>query len=246
MLTQAEIKYIRSLHSGHVAKKEGKFVAEGLRMVQELLQAGFLPERLYTCSEAQNEHEILQNAVQIGRQEMGRITNLEAAPTVLAVFPRLYTTMLPLDTGCSIFLESVQDPGNLGTIIRTAAWFGIKQILCSEDTVSLYNSKVLQATMGAVGYIPVVYTSYDELRSHAPDHLQVVATCLDGVPLTSAQFRMPTLLLFGNEGKGLSQRLLTEANLRATIPKGRGGQGESLNVASAVAILCAALQNTQG
>ena len=239
MLTQAEIKYIRSLHSGHVAKKEGKFVAEGLRMVQELLRAGFLPERLYTCSEAQNEHEILQNAVQIGRQEMERITNLETAPTVLAVFPRLYTTMLPLDTGCSIFLESVQDPGNLGTIIRTAAWFGIKQILCSEDTVSLYNSKVLQATMGAVGYIPVVYTSYDELRSHAPDHL-------DGVPLTSAQFRMPTLLLFGNEGKGLSQRLLAEANLRATIPKGRGGQGESLNVASAVAILCAALQNTQG
>lgn len=96
MLTQAEIKYIRSLHSGHVAKKEGKFVAEGLRMVQELLRAGFLPERLYTCSEAQNEHEILQNAIQIGRQEMERITNLETASTVLAVFPRVYATMLPL------------------------------------------------------------------------------------------------------------------------------------------------------
>lgn len=242
MLTQAEIKYVRSLHSGHFAKKENKFVAEGSRMIQELLRAGFLPERLYMCAEVQNEYEILQNAVQISRQEMGRITNLETAPTVLAVFPRVYATMLPLDTGCSLFLESIQDPGNLGTIIRTAAWFGVKQILCSEDTVSLYNNKVLQATMGAVGYIPVVYTNYDEVCSHAPAQLQVVATCLDGIPIVSAQFRMPTLLLFGNEGKGLSQHLLAEANMRITIPKGEGGQGESLNVASAVAILCATIQ----
>lgn len=244
MLTQAEIKYVRSLHSAHVAKKAGKFVAEGERMVQELLQAGFRPERLYACSKEQNQWEEYASVSYISRSEMSRISSLDSPPAILALFPRTSTTMLPLNAGCSIFLENIQDPGNLGTIIRTAAWFGIKQVLCSEDTVSLYNNKVLQATMGAVGYIPVVYTNFEEAIKNAPEQLQIVATCLEGTPLTSEALHAPSLLLFGNEGKGLSERLLRTSNMHITIPKGSGGQGESLNVASAVAIVCAAATKT--
>lgn len=239
MLTQTEIKYVRSLHSAHVAKKEGKFVAEGERMVHELLNGGFMPEILYTCNQMENNCAPAQKFSYITRNEMSRISSLESPPSLLAIFPRIHSKLLPLDSGCSLYLENVQDPGNLGTIIRTAAWFGIKQVICSEDTVNLYNHKVLQATMGAVGLIPVVYTSFESTIESAPKQLQIVATCLTGTALTTNAIATPSLLLFGNEGKGLSEQLLQRANLHITIPKGKGGQGESLNVASAVAIVCA-------
>jgi len=240
MLTQNEIKYIRSLHSAHNAKKEGRFIAEGERMVNELLQAGMTPERLYVSAFIKLATKSHPNISTVSNEEMKRISALDNPSDVLAIFPRIYHAIQPLDSGTSLYLENIQDPGNLGTIIRTAAWFGIKQVLCSEDTVSIYNNKVLQATMGGIAYVPVAYINYDEVLLRAPRELQIVATSLNGSPLASVIFHKPTLLLFGNEGKGLSQHLLRKANLHVTIPKGEGGHGESLNVSSAVAILCAA------
>ena len=236
MLSSSEIKHLRSLHSPHVAKKEGVFVAEGSRMVAELLEAGVPTEKLYVVGTEYYTNR--RDVTYITKGEMKRISQWESPSMVLGVFHRSESTLQPLGQGRSLYLENVQDPGNLGTIIRTAAWFGFLQVICSEDSVNLYNQKVLQATMGALSYISVVYCPFEQLE--IPQEVSLVATCLNGEPLHSTSLPPTALYLFGNEGRGLSQELLSRASMHITIPKGKGGAGESLNIASAVAIVCAA------
>ena len=237
MLTQATLKYVRSLHSAHIAKREGKFLAEGVRMVSELLDAGFLPELLFVCKDTEQVRKLPISPTIVTQQEMARLSERESHTPILAVFPRRYLCLQAPRRGYTLFLESIQNPGNLGTIIRTAAWFGFEQIVCSPDSVSIYNTKVLQATMGTVAHIPVVYASFQELTALLPVNINIVATDLNGVALREIKVSPPTLFLFGNEGHGLSNALKKQAHQLLTIPRGRDGHGESLNIAAAVAIV---------
>ena len=239
MISQATLKSIRSLHSSHVAKKAGRFVAEGRRLVEELLRSGLRPIVLY-CLAGEDVRFAAYTPVLVTQEEMGRMSHLDSPASVLGVFPRIEGTVLPMDSGYHLYLENLQDPGNLGTIVRTAAWFGFRQVICSPDSVSIFNSKALQASMGGLGYISIAYRHFDEIRPFLTSKTTIVGTQLEGQPLQQVTLRAPSLFLFGNEGHGLSQELLSEAQLQVTIPKGVGGQGDSLNVASAVAILCAA------
>ena len=239
MLSQATIKSVRALHSSHIAKKTQRFVVEGRRLVDELLRSGLRPIALYCLAEEMGSFAA-HCPVGVSNDEMARMSHLDSPPTVLGIFPRSEGQLLPLDTGYHLYLENIQDPGNLGTIVRTAAWFGFKQVICSEDSVSIFNSKALQASMGGIGYTSIVYSSFEKIYPVLTPDTAIVATSLEGEPLRRVSFRPPTLFLFGNEGHGLSPQLLEKAKVQITIPRGDGGQGDSLNVATAVGIVCAA------
>lgn len=239
MLSQATIKSIRALHSSHIAKKAQRFVVEGPRLVDELLRSGLRPIALYCLAE--EEARFADHLpICVSREEMARMSHLDSPSAILGIFPRTTGKPLPLDTGYHLYLENIQDPGNLGTIVRTAAWFGFRQVICSEDSVSIFNSKALQASMGGIGHTNIVYSSFEAISPLLSPDTAIVATCLGGKPLAEVSFRPPTLFLFGNEGHGLSPQLLAQAQVQITIPRGEGGQGDSLNVATAVGIVCAA------
>jgi len=179
----------------------------------------------------------------VDERELKKISQLKTSPGALAVVeienqPR---DIKSIAGNLTIGLEDIQDPGNLGTIIRIAAWFGIDTIVCSENTVDVYNPKVLQASMGAILHVKVIYTDLAALLPEMiEDKIPVFATTLDGVPVQSIKKTDTGMLLFGNESRGLSKELIAYATHRIMIPSHRKiSPGiESLNVAASAAVIC--------
>lgn len=233
-----KIKWIKSLHLKKNREKENLFLVEGEKIVNELIQN--FPEliRLIVCKSSFAEKSIELKAIsqerifQANTEEMERISTLNTASTVLAVVEKFQTKAI--DASKSLLLiDGIQDPGNLGTIIRTADWFGIDQILCSPTTVDLYNSKTLQATMGSFLRVNVYY---EDLKPFLTENQEkVYAALMDGIPYQQIPKENVKMILLGNEGKGISPELLPFLKNPLTIP-GKG-QAESLNVGIACGIL---------
>jgi TrmH family RNA methyltransferase len=141
----------------------------------------------------------------------------------------------------SIVLDGIQDPGNMGTIIRTADWYGIENIICSEDCVEVYNPKVVQATMGSLSRMNVHYVDLEEILAHTK--LPVYGALLDGENIYNTNFGTEGLIVMGNEGKGLTDKVKQLVTRAITIP--RGGKAESLNVAIATAIFCSEINRNK-
>lgn len=233
-----KIKWIKSLHLKKNREKENLFLVEGEKIVNELIQNFPQLIRLIVCknsfAEKSVELKVIRNEriFQANTEEMERITTLNSASTVLAVVEKFQPKAINISKSL-LLLDGIQDPGNLGTIIRTADWFGIDQILCSPTTVDLYNSKTLQATMGSFLRVNV---HYEDLKPFLLENqTEIYAALMDGIPYQQIPKEKVKMILLGNEGKGISPDLIPLLKNPITIP-GKG-QAESLNVGVACGVL---------
>ena len=238
-MTKAEIQFVRSLADKRVRDAERLFVAEGDKLIGEILQSGLRVRNIYAL-----EGHFAGQAECVTAKEMERISQLKTATTSLAVVeqPRHKTPSKAAADRLSLALDGVQHPGNLGTIIRLADWFGVEDIFCSEDTADCFNPKVVQATMGAILRVRVHYLPLAEfLRRTAESGVAVYGTMLDGDNIYDAELGAEGVIVMGNEGKGVSDECaatFTHKLLIPTYPAERQGS-ESLNVAMATGIVCA-------
>ncbi len=242
MISKNKIKYIRSLELKKNRNKEGKFVAEGFKVVDDLL--ALQPADLIVATQEwlHGKHFADQTEViEVTEEELKKVSFLQHPQQVLAVFRQATSGDYSINTSeLSLALDGVQDPGNLGTIIRIADWFGITHIYCSQDTADVYNPKVVQATMGSIARVKVEYGNLLALVESLPADVPVYGTLLDGDNIYQQTLENRGLIVMGNEGKGISPALAKKVNRRLLIPNFPEGRAtaDSLNVAIATAITC--------
>ena len=249
MISKNKIKYIRSLELKKNRNKEGVFVAEGHKVVDDLL--ALQPALLIVATAEWLKGKQLgaeTEVIEVTDEELKKVSFLQHPQQVLAVFRQDQATAIDsfgfsgIDTTeLSLALDGVQDPGNLGTIIRIADWFGITHIYCSQDTADVYNPKVVQATMGSIARVKVEYGNLLGLVESLPADVPVYGTLLDGENIYQQPLENCGLIVMGNEGKGISPALAQKVNRRLLIPNFPEGRptADSLNVAIATAITCA-------
>ena len=249
MISKNKIKYIRSLELKKNRNKEGKFVAEGFKVVDDLL--ALQPADLIVATQEwlHGKHFADQTEViEVTEEELKKVSFLQHPQQVLAVFRQDTSGDYSINTNeLSLALDGVQDPGNLGTIIRIADWFGITHIYCSQDTADVYNPKVVQATMGSIARVKVEYGNLLALVESLPADVPVYGTLLDGDNIYQQQLENRGLIVMGNEGKGISPALAKKVNRRLLIPNFPEGRAtaDSLNVAIATAITCSEFRRTK-
>ncbi len=246
MISKNKIKYIRSLEQKKYRTKTGMFVAEGPKVVGDLLDLQYA-EILVATGAWLNEMEIdaRTEIIEVKEEDLKTVSFLQHPQQVLGVFRQDNTQPFSaedIDTSqLSLALDGVQDPGNLGTIIRIADWFGITHIYCSQDTADVYNPKVVQATMGSIARVNVEYGDLQELVEQLPADTPIYGTLLDGDNIYGQSLENRGLIVMGNEGKGISPEIQKRVNHRLLIPNFPEGRptADSLNVAIATAITCA-------
>ncbi len=227
-----KIKWIKSLHLKKNREKEKLVVVEGLKLVSELtIQFPELVHSIYTSADIDPSLLNHFDCYSCNNNEMERISQFNSPSAMIGLFHEPVEKKFNPNERILV-LESIQDPGNLGTIIRTADWFGIKQILCSEDTVNCFNSKVIQSSMGSAFRIPVFYENLIEFLPKLNSTIH--GALLDGEKLENVNPKEIKILVMGNEGKGISPSLQKHINQAVTIPG--YGQAESLNVSIATGI----------
>jgi TrmH family RNA methyltransferase len=231
MISKNQIKIVRQLEQKKYRKKEGLFVAEGPKVVGDLLRAGFKAHTIFATSEWESQGQTFQ---EVSDEELRRVSFLQHPQRVLALF-FIPTESIPSVSSLSLALDDVQDPGNLGTIIRIADWFGIDTIYCSENTADAWSPKVVQATMGSIARVNIIYTDLQELISKA--QVPVYGTLLDGQDIYTQELSKEGIIVMGNEGNGISAPIRKLINRKLLIPQFHEGP-ESLNVAIATAITC--------
>lgn len=242
MISKNKIKYIRSLELKKNRNKEGKFVAEGFKVVDDLL--ALQPADLIVATQEwlHGKHFAAQTeVVEVTEEELKKVSFLQHPQQVLAVFKQATSGDYSINTNeLNLALDGVQDPGNLGTIIRIADWFGITHIYCSQDTADVYNPKVVQATMGSIARVKVEYGDLLGLVESLPADVPVYGTLLDGDNIYQQTLENRGLIVMGNEGKGISPALAKKVNHKLLIPNFPEGRAtaDSLNVAIATAITC--------
>ena len=242
MISKNQIKYIRQLEQKKFRKRENCFVAEGPKVVGDLMRQ-YQPKAIFATEEWIKRVESYDDSklTTVSPDELRRISFLQTPQQVLALFPiPEHTSYLsPLTSHLYLALDSVQDPGNLGTIIRIADWFGIDTIYCSEDTADAYNPKVVQATMGSLAHVHIKYTNLLQLFDALPKDYPIYGTLLDGDDIYQQPLTEHGIIVMGNEGNGISEAVRQCVNHRLLIPNfHQGDSAESLNVAIATAITC--------
>ncbi len=245
MISKNKIKFIRSLELKKNRTKEGLFVAEGHKVVGDLL--ALQPARLIVATTEWIKGKILPQeteVIEVSEEELKKVSFLQHPQQVIGVFRQASSSFgfSDIDTSqLSLALDGVQDPGNLGTIIRIADWFGITRIYCSPDTADVYNPKVVQATMGSIARVRVEYGNLPGMVESLPADVPVYGTLLDGDNIYQQPLENRGLIVMGNEGKGISPALAAKVNRRLLIPNFPEGRAtaDSLNVAIATAITCA-------
>ena len=236
MLSKNQLKLVRSLELKKNRRREGLFVAEGPKVVGDLLRAGFIPHSIFSTVER-------EGAQLVTEEELRRLSFLQHPQEVLAVLeiPSDATSAISHQSSkLALALDGVQDPGNVGTIVRIADWFGIDTIYCSPDTADVYGPKVVQATMGSLAHVHIIYTDLVELLSHAD--VPVYGTLLDGRNIYEEKLSQEGIIVMGNEGNGISEpvrQLITKRLLIPNYHQSGDETAESLNVAIATAITCA-------
>jgi TrmH family RNA methyltransferase len=245
MPTNAQTKLIRSLHQKKFRKEYSLFVAEGSTNVLDLLKSQMELQWLFALTEWAEKFAnklTAYNVQTVSGKEMEKMTLLKNPSEVLAVFklPDL-TAFDPATVNDYILaLDNIKDPGNLGTIIRTADWFGIKTIICTRETVDAYNPKVVQATMGSLARVNVHYLDLKAVLGEVPAETDVFGACLKGEEVSSVEKKGKGIILIGSEAHGISDDYLSLLTHKITIPsyaKSKNG-AESLNAAVATSILC--------
>ena len=234
MLSKKEIKDIQSLGHKKHRDEAGLFIAEGPKIVSELLKEKRVTiDMIYAVPEWFSDNEdINANVKDVTDVELERITQLKQPNQVLAVVHK-FDSVKPEGKGLSLYLDRIQDPGNFGTIIRIADWFNVKNIVCSNGCADLYNPKVVQATMGSIARVNVYYdVDSDWLNNQKQEKL---AAMLDGKSIYEMNSLKEGILIIGNESQGIHPDIVEQVNEKISIP--RIGNAESLNAAVATAIL---------
>ncbi len=240
MLSKSQISLLKSLHHKKFRSEHGLFLVEGYKSVNEFIDSAYQIEAIYHTSAIDPNLLKLSrkmNLNEISFNDLEKISTLKTPQDVVALvkipeWPVLNDNLLKQKF--SIVLDGVQDPGNMGTIIRTADWFGIKHVICSNDTVDVYNPKVVQATMGSIAHINVYYTGLADFLTNIK--LPIFGALLDGSNIYSTNFGTEGLIIMGNEGNGIRPEIVKLVQHAVTIP--RMGNAESLNVGIATAIFC--------
>ncbi|MFD2873994.1 TrmH family RNA methyltransferase [Mucilaginibacter ximonensis] len=247
MLSKSKISLLQSLQQKKFRREHGLFLVEGFKSVSEFDNSAYQIEAVYhTATMAPKMLKLSQkiNSIEISSAIIEKISALKTAADVVATVRIPQWPALAHDTlnkKFSIVLDGIQDPGNMGTIIRTADWFGIENIICSEDCVEVYNPKVVQAAMGSLSRINVHYVDLKQMLTDTK--LPVYGALLDGENIYATNFGTEGLIVMGNEGKGLTENVKQLVTRAITIP--RGGKAESLNVAIATAIFCSEINRNK-
>lgn len=247
--------FIRSLTSRSARRESGVFVCEGRKLAEEMIASGLKVRKIYETEGGGFSGRANLPVEKVSMKEMERVSSLKTPTSVLALVEipvfadggsgagsRADTALLPDPAGQLIIaLDDVQDPGNLGTIIRVADWFGIRHIVCSEATVDCLNPKVVQATMGAIARVQVHYTGLAEYLSKQKNAgVPIYGTFMDGENIYQSDLTPTGVILMGNEGSGINEKNAETVSYRLGIPAYPAGShgSESLNVAVATAIVC--------
>lgn len=243
MLTKNEIKYIQSLFHKKQRDEEKLFVAEGPKFAGELLNVQSKVKHVYaTAKWLQNNKAFKVPATEISETELRKISNLQSPNDVVVIAHQSVPAGEPiLKNHITIVLDGIQDPGNIGTIIRIADWFGLKQIVCSNDSADVYNPKVVQSTMGSL--LRVSYW-YKDLQQWMPSaEIPVFGALLNGKNIYFIEKVKEGLLVIGNESKGIREAFISKITHPVTIPK--SGHAESLNAAVATGIIVGCMVNNK-
>ena len=238
-----KIKFIKSLHQKKFRQKYNNFIVEGDKIAKELLKSGSFSIIGIYATELwlETNKDLLklhpQNIFKVSLTELGRISALRTPNQVLIV-AEIPTSVFPdSHTDFGLYLDDIQDPGNMGTILRIADWYGIKTIFISAETVELFNPKVIQASMGAFLRTKVIRTSLKELTASFPNK-KIYGAFMEGENIFTTQKVKDSLLVIGNEGKGIHSDNRPFIDQPITIPSGKNGQAESLNAGIATGIIC--------
>lgn len=239
MLSKQNGKYIQTLGHKKFRQEEGLFIAEGPKLVKELLETkNAVITQVYALPDWINEHKNLLGkivCVEITEAELEKISQLTTPNKVLALVKQFETGSLPTAKDKIVLaLDGIQDPGNLGTIIRIADWFGVEHIVCNEDTADMYNPKVVQSTMGSIARVNIFYTDIAAWMQQQSE-VNIYATALDGYDISAMKKITEGIIIIGNESKGISPEIMQLATTKITIS--RKGQAESLNAAVAAGII---------
>jgi TrmH family RNA methyltransferase len=236
MISKNQVKYIQSLSQKKFRDADSVFIAEGPKMVAELLAMPHLePVGVFGLEawwESQPQYSKASWAETITQSELERISSLQTPNLVLAIFKKPDLAVEP--GSWQLLLDGIRDPGNLGTLIRIADWFGIRQLICSKDCADAFSPKVVQSSMASIGRVEIVYTDLPGyISAHA--HRNFYAAVLDGTMLKEVKPHGPSALVIGNESQGIRPDVLQEMHHFITIP--RKGDAESLNAAVAAGII---------
>ena len=239
MLSKNQIKLITSLQQKKYRQVHQLFVAEGVKVIQELLLSNFVLEHLYCTSALFGSVDKTKKTI-ISEADLKKVSSLSTANNCLALF-KIPVDQKTLPSPVIIALDDIRDPGNLGTIIRLCDWFGVHQIVCSNETADLYNPKVIQATMGSVARVNVTYVDLPQYLSET--RLPVYGTFMDGKNVYRETLPKECILVLGNEANGISKEVAQTVNYKLAIPRfGEIQKTESLNVATATAIFLSELK----
>lgn len=234
-ISKAEKKAVNALAIKKFRQIEAQFVVEGVKPVEELLiHAPQKVEKVYATAQASLDRSLIPAHVElleVNEKDLKGISNLKNPQGVLAIAN--FLEVKAKATGLTLVLDNIQDPGNLGTIIRSAEWFGVKEIVCSKETVDVYNPKVVQAAMGSVFRVAIRYVDLHAYLSGSP--LPKYGALLEGENVYNTPLNSEGILIMGNEGKGITPEIISCISHPITIPK--LGEGESLNVSIASAVL---------
>ena len=249
MLSKNKQKLIRSLDRKKNRDAEGLFLAEGPKLVTELLahfRCRLLVGESAVLSKVPFEENAVAERVEVTAEELARVSLQRAPQGVLAVFEKLQPvaaqSLLPVaGRSLCLALDGVQDPGNVGTIVRIADWWGIEHVICSHDTADVFAPKTVQSTMGALGRVGVHYTDLPAWLDALPAGTPIYGTLLDGDNLYDSELTPHGIIVMGNEGNGLSAAVRERVSHRLLIPSFPPDRptSESLNVAVATAVTCA-------
>ena len=233
MVSKNQIKLITSLQQKKFRQTHKLFIAEGVKVIQELLQSNFVLEHLYVT---ENIFDVIdsEKKTKISDADLKRISCLSTPNNCLALF-EIPDQKPRNDKGLVVVLDDIRDPGNLGTIIRLCDWYGVEQLVCSEQTVDVYNPKVVQATMGSISRVSVSYIDLEKYLKRV--NTTIFGTFMDGKNVYKEELPQEGILILGNEANGISEKLEKLVTNRVAIPRfGNLQQTESLNVATATAI----------
>lgn len=238
MLIKSKIKYIQSLSQKKLRDEQGVFVAEGPKIISELLSTSNVEvQQLFAvkCWIEQNQTKNKVPIHEISQSQLAQISSLSTPNQVVGIFhkPR-FPAPTHFEGKITLLLDAIQDPGNMGSIIRCADWFGVELVVCSKDCADVFNPKTVQSTMGSISRVQVLYEDLHQfIKSKAT--IPVYAATLEGIPITNTDRLQQGFILIGNESKGIKPELLSLSTKRITIP--RLGKAESLNAAVATGIV---------
>lgn len=243
MLSKNKIKLFNSLKLRKYREKHRLFLAEGEKIVSDLLDSNLNAK--YLIIEEGFNFKVLCKEVEIIRTDLlviKKISGLKNPARVIGIFeiPLFEFKVSDIKNKISLFCDGIQDPGNLGTIIRTAGWFGIEHIICTNETVDVYNPKVVQATMGALAGVKVHYSDIEEFFQQIPKDIHIYGTFLAGENIYQSELSESAIIVIGNEGKGISAEVKKYIDKKIYIPCRTDSKNysESLNVSVATGIVC--------